>query len=573
MTARVKPNIFVRALIGVVASAAGLGLAHLLASLFNPGASPIVAVGSSAIDLAPRPLKDFAVSNFGEYDKIVLVGSVMAGLLVITAGAGVLAFRSLNAALVAVLILGAVGGTAALTRGDASPLSVLPALVVVVVGGFLLRLMVLAYSKSRSAGAEVVEPAEPAEPGATLDIEKGAVPVAAAKVTTASTEPATAEAADADAVDTDQADDADAEKTDLIHSVTSRRGLLLGGSAGLAVAAAGIGEFVNVQTSSDSALGRNQKLPTPVSKASAIPSGAMPNVKGITPFVTKNSDFYRVDVSINTPRLSVDSWKLKIGGMVDNPVTLTYKDLLDMDLIERWITISCVSNPVGGPYVGNAKWLGVKMTDIAKMVGINKGADQWLSQSSDGYTCGTPLKTMLDGRDSMIAVGMNDEQLPIAHGFPARQIVPGLFGFVSATKWVVKMTATTYAKDEAYWTARKWATNAPTLTQTRIDVPQGLQTVAGGTVTLAGTSWAQHRGVKKVELSIDNGPWVEAKLATDAGKDVWRQWSYDWPSTGSGRHDVKARTTQADGQTQVDTRTEVFPKGATGWPTSTFTVK
>ncbi len=292
-------------------------------------------------------------------------------------------------------------------------------------------------------------------------------------------------------------------------------------------------------------------LPAPGSAAKSIPAGAQ--LDQVTPFITPNDKFYRVDISLVTPRVEIEGWSLTIDGMVDKPLQLSYADLLKLPMIERNITLTCVSNEVGGPYVSTSKWLGVPFAEIIKLVGVQPGVEQVYSYSSDsGYTCSTPYQAVSDGRDAMIVVAMNGEPLPDAHGFPARMLVPGLFGFVSATKWLSRIEFTTYAKRSAYWTDRKWATDAPILTQSRIDVPKSLSTVPKDKAVIAGVAWAQHRGIDKVEIKIDDDDWRETKLAESAGIDLWRQWSYVYdgpagtaqrtgPGDRSGRRDP-ART-------------------------------
>ena len=312
-------------------------------------------------------------------------------------------------------------------------------------------------------------------------------------------------------------------------------------------------------------------LPAPVSAATAIPAGAQ--LDKVTPFITPNDKFYRVDISLVTPRVEVEGWSLTIDGMVDKPLQLTYDDLLKMPMIERNITLTCVSNEVGGPYVSTSKWLGVPFAEIIKRVGVQQGVDQVYSYSSDsGYTCSTPYQAVSDGRDAMIVVAMNGEPLPDAHGFPARMLVPGLFGFVSATKWLRRIEFTTYAKRSAYWTDRKWATDAPILTQSRIDVPKSLSTIPKDKAVIAGVAWAQHRGIDKVEIKIDDDDWRETKLAESAGIDLWRQWSfvYDGPA---GLHSAQVRATDLNGEAQPERRTKVFPSGATGWHQIQFTTE
>jgi DMSO/TMAO reductase YedYZ molybdopterin-dependent catalytic subunit len=311
-------------------------------------------------------------------------------------------------------------------------------------------------------------------------------------------------------------------------------------------------------------------LPAPASVAKAIPAGAQ--LPGMTPFTTSIDKFYRVDIALVTPSIDADSWSLTIDGMVDNPVTLSYDELMAMPMIERNITLTCVSNEVGGPYVGNATWLGVPFSEIIKLVKVKEGVEQVYAHSEDGgYTASTPYQAVSDGRDAMIVVGMNGEVLPDKNGFPARMLVPGLFGFVSATKWLKRLEFTTYAGHSAYWTDRKWATDAPILTQSRIDVPKSLATLPKDKPVIAGVAWAQHRGIEKVEIRIDGGDWKAAKLADDAGLDMWRQWSYVYEGP-AGRHSAQVRATDVSGEVQPENRTKVFPSGARGWHEIQFTV-
>jgi DMSO/TMAO reductase YedYZ molybdopterin-dependent catalytic subunit len=353
----------------------------------------------------------------------------------------------------------------------------------------------------------------------------------------------------------------------------SRRAFLVGltGAAVLAAIGGGAGIVIGRTKQVAAAARRAMGLPVPASPAKAIPAGAQ--LPGMTPFTTPVDKFYRVDIALVTPSIDADSWSLTIDGMVDHPLTLTYDDLMKMPMIERNITLTCVSNEVGGPYVGNATWLGVPFADIIKKVGVREGVEQVYSYSSDGgYTCSTPYQAVSDGRDAMIVVGMNGEPLQDKNGFPARMLVPGLFGFVSATKWLKRIEFTTYAGHSAYWTDRKWATDAPILTQSRIDVPKSLATLPKNKPVIAGVAWAQHRGIDKVEIRIDDGDWKPAKLADDAGIDMWRQWSYVYDGP-AGRHSAQVRATDLSGETQPEARTKVFPSGARGWHEIQFTVE
>ena len=506
-------------LAGVVSALAAVGVGHGIAALINPNASPMIAIGSTLIDAAPTPAKEFAVKTFGTYDKPILLGSIGVVLLVFAAVLGLIAWRRQLVALAGISLLGIAGMIAAVYRGGA--VDGVPSLVAGLVGILILRQL----STVKGAAAEQAEatPGSPTTPGGGPD--------------------------------------------------GSRRTFLIGVAAAAVVAAVGGGAGIVIGRTKQAAAAARRALglPAAASAAKAIPAGAQ--LSGMTPFTTSIDKFYRVDIALVTPSIDAESWSLTIDGMVDNPVTLTYDDLMKMPMIERNITLTCVSNEVGGPYVGNAKWLGVPFADIIKMVGVQEGVEQVYSHSEDGgYTCSTPYQAVSDGRDAMIVVGMNGEVLPDKNGFPARMLVPGLFGFVSATKWLKRIEFTTYAGHSAYWTDRKWATDAPILTQSRIDVPKSLSTLPKDKSVLAGVAWAQHRGIEKVEVRIDGGEWKEAKLADDAGIDMWRQWSYVYEGE-AGRHSAQVRATDLTGETQPEARTKVFPSGARGWHEIQFTVE
>jgi DMSO/TMAO reductase YedYZ molybdopterin-dependent catalytic subunit len=288
--------------------------------------------------------------------------------------------------------------------------------------------------------------------------------------------------------------------------------------------------------------------------------------------VTPNSAFYRVDTALFLPQVSPDSWQLRIHGMVSKPITLSFHDLLRLPLVEDWITLCCVSNPVGGPYIGNAKWLGAKIAPLLRAAGIQAGAQQLLCTSTDGFTSGTPIQTVMDGRDALLAVAMNGAALPVAHGFPVRLVVPGLYGYVSACKWITDIKVTTWAGEYAYWAQRGWSQQAPIKTESRIDVPSlANTTLRAGPRQIAGVAWAQHKGIDAVEVRVDGGDWQQAKLAAVPGIDAWRQWVLDWDAT-RGNHVIEARATDATGYTQTAVQAPPEPNGATGYPTITVTV-
>jgi DMSO/TMAO reductase YedYZ molybdopterin-dependent catalytic subunit len=267
------------------------------------------------------------------------------------------------------------------------------------------------------------------------------------------------------------------------------------------------------------------------------------------------------------PRVNPRGWQLEVDGDVERPFTLTYDELLALPMVERDITMTCVSNEVGGGYVGSARWLGVRVRDLLERAGVRPGVNQVLSTSTDGFTISTPLQALTDSRDALVAVAMNGEPLPARHGFPARLVTPGLYGFVGSTKWLAQLTATTYAAQQAYWTERGWATDAPVLTQSRIDTPRGLDVLrAGKPVAIGGVAWAQRRGISRVEVRVDDGDWMPATMGPDAGIDYWRQWYLRWtPPSGPRRRTLSVRATDGDGALQTDDRTTPFPRGAAGW--------
>ena len=303
-----------------------------------------------------------------------------------------------------------------------------------------------------------------------------------------------------------------------------------------------------------------------------VPAGADLAVKGQGPWLTSNRDFYRIDTALSPPLVDPETWRLRIHGMVDQELTLTYQDLLDRGLQQEWVTICCVSNPVGGDLIGNTLWGGVPIKDILEEVGIRPGADALLSRSDDGWTCGTPLDALTDGRNALLALTMDGEPLPIPHGFPVRQVVPGLYGYVSATKWVVDWEVTRFADFEAYWTQRGWGERGPVKTQSRIDVPSAGQTLDAGGTTIAGVAWAQHVGIEGVEVRVDGGSWQEATLGAAPNADTWVQWQLAWTAEPGG-HVIEARATDAKGKPQTAERADVLPDGATGYPKVTVEVE
>jgi DMSO/TMAO reductase YedYZ molybdopterin-dependent catalytic subunit len=350
-----------------------------------------------------------------------------------------------------------------------------------------------------------------------------------------------------------------------------RRFLITGaGAAALAAVAGGAGDKLLGRFSIASSRAQ-VRLPAAAIRAPAVPAGSELGLKGLTPFFTSNNSFYRVDTDLVVPQVSPSGWTLKIDGMVEHELEFSYAELLKMPMTETDITLVCVSNQVGGTYNGNARWLGVPLAGLLRRAGVRPGADQVLSTATDGMTISTPIATIMDGRPALIAVGMNGQPLPVEHGFPARMIVPGLYGYVSATKWLTKLTVTTFAARKAYWTQRGYSAQAPIKTESRIDVPRPLSQVTAGRIAVAGVAWAPATGIAKVEVNVDNGPWQRATLAAADGIDTWRQWLWAWDAK-PGLHTLGVRATDKSGVTQTSARAYPVPNGASGWDSVVVTV-
>jgi DMSO/TMAO reductase YedYZ molybdopterin-dependent catalytic subunit len=305
--------------------------------------------------------------------------------------------------------------------------------------------------------------------------------------------------------------------------------------------------------------------------APPLPAGSNLNIPGLSSFITPDSSFYRVDTALLVPQVDPATWQLRIHGMVQREVTITFAELLRRPLIEAYVTLTCVSNPVGGPYAGNASWLGASLAALIRQARPLAGANQLLSTSVDGFTSGTPLQVVLDGRNALLAVAMNGTALPVVHGFPARLVVPGLYGYVSATKWVTDIEVTTFADAYGYWPQRGWSQQGPIKTECRIDVPGAGASLAPGQIAVAGVAWAQHKGIAAVEVRVNGGPWHEARLAAVPGIDTWRQWVWDW-TAAPGNYMLEARATDATGYTQTAVQAQPPPNGASGYPSAQVTV-
>ncbi|MFJ4473907.1 molybdopterin-dependent oxidoreductase [Streptomyces xanthochromogenes] len=529
------------ALSGLLAGFAALAVAELVSAAVRPESGPVIAVGGASIDRTPPAVKDWAIRHFGTNDKLVLQLGILAVLALLALVLGVLALRLRRTGAAGVLLFGVVGALAATGRPDSTSLAdALPSVAGAVAGAgllyFLIGRLTLRGGTSTGPGVNGVE-GSPGEEGPAAEVADGSLG-------------------------------------------WDRRGFVIAaGAAAAASSGAGLlGRSLNDSRGQGAVASRaNVTLPRPASPARPIPSGAILHTAGISPFVTPNADFYRVDTALVIPKVDATSWRMKIHGKgVGRPLTLTFQDLLERRLIERDITLTCVSNEVGGPYVGNARWIGVPLADLLKEAGVrppSRGgpADQLVARSVDGMTIGSPVEDIMDGRDAMLALGMNGEPLPFVHGFPVRMVVPGLYGYVSACKWLQDLELTTFDAYDSYWVKRSWARKAPIKTESRIDTPKPFARPKPGTVMIAGAAWAQHRGIERVEVRVDDGAWTPADLAAEDTADTWRQWSLPWKAT-SGAHTLTVRATDRTGRVQTEQRTQTIPDGASGWHSVVITV-
>jgi DMSO/TMAO reductase YedYZ molybdopterin-dependent catalytic subunit len=505
---------------GVLAGAAAIGAGQLAAGDIRPASSPIAQVGQLQIDHTPPWLKNFAIREFGSNDKRALVTGIVVVLGLFAAGLGVLALRRIVYGFAGLAVFTAVGLVAAVTRPTFTAKDAVPTLAAAAAGAAALWVLVKTASRPSSAA---------------------------------------------------QAPPANTDSTKLAALDRRRFLVLSAGAAGATAVTVVVGGALADRFSVAGARAR-LFLPAPTRPARPVPAGAELHIPGLAPFVTPNSQFYRVDTAIVLPQIDPHHWRLRIHGMVDREVVVSFDDLLRLPLLEDDVTLCCVSNPVGGPYIGNARWLGASLAGVLRTAGIQAGADQLLCTSSDGFTSGTPVQAVMDGRDALLAIGMNGVPLPIDHGFPVRMVVPGLYGYVSATKWVTDIKVTSYRAETAYWSQRGWSQQAPIKTESRIDVPGGGSSVPAGPTTVAGVAWAQHKGVAAVEVSVDSGPWQPARLAAVPGIDTWRQWTWRWDAT-PGAHSLQARATDALGYTQTSVVAPPEPNGATGYPSIVVNVR
>jgi DMSO/TMAO reductase YedYZ molybdopterin-dependent catalytic subunit len=457
--------------------------------------------------------------------------------------------RNINRGLIGFAVLGIVGLIAAATRPTSGPADLLPALIATAASAFTLVRLTRAAGSARLAPSPAPASSWPRPLSGSAGPAEQQLPGSADTLPPASPRPPAAR-----------------PTARLAVSEPPRRQFMQLSAAAVGVAGVAYlgGRLLSERTSVAAAV-EHLKLPAATDPAAPLPVGCNLGIPGLASFITPDSAFYRVDTAIVLPQIPPSAWQLRIHGMVSREITLSFGELLKRPLIEDYITLCCVSNPVGGPYIGNAKWLGASLGALLREAGIKAGADQLYCTSFDGFTSGTPVVTAMDGRDAMLAVGMNGKPLPTEHGFPVRTVVPGLYGYVSACKWITDIEVTTYAANQSYWAQRGWSPQAVIKTESRIDVPSGQNTLKAGPTTIAGVAWAQHRGIEAVEVRVDGGPWREATLAVVPGIDTWRQWSIPWDAA-SGSHRIEARATDKTGYTQTSLAEPPEPNGATGYP-------
>ena len=519
------------ALVGIVAAIVALGVAELIAGVRPQWRSPVIDVGDRVIDHVPPFVKDFAIETFGTYDKLALLLGIGATLLIYAAVIGALSFRKrVEIGLIGIGVFGLVGALAAVSnRAGGSFDDAVPTLVGAAAGAFALW------------GAHRI-----------------ALPLLAGSPTADTASPS-------DPTDADQQSPTDAPRATR-RELLVRSGGVLAALAFVGAGAGAIGRTIRSRFSATESR-MNVALPAATNTLDPIPSGVSVGVDGVAPFVTPNADFYRIDTALTVPQVPTEGYELRVTGMVDRELSLSFDDLLRRQVVEHDITLTCVSNTIGGELIGNARWTGVRLDELLAEAGVDPAATQVVGRSIDGYTCGFPIEAVTDGRNALVAFGMNGEPLPLEHGFPVRLIVPGLYGYISATKWLTEIELTTFEDFEQYWVPRGYADRAPIKLMSRIDSVDGLGTLTrnvDGTAAIGGVAWAQTRGISAVEVQLDDGPWQPCELGAALNDDTWRQWAFRWTPTATGRSSIRCRAIDGDGVIQTDERTEPLPNGASG---------
>lgn len=513
--------------IGLLAAGAGLSAGELLASTVDGMLSPVIGVGNRAVDLAPPPVKRFAIATFGTHDKQALLLGMGAAIAVFAIAVGVLSRRRRTVGIVALISFGALGAFAAASGRTGGLTAAIPSIVAALVA------IVALLAIMRAAGLDPDPVAGP--PAGIVD------PV---------WERIAREIAD--------------DQPGAGNAVLGRRGFLALGAVATATMAMGGSARLLQQRTADRVKRAVRTLPRASRLLKAIsPTAEVSELASVTPFITPNKDFYRIDTALVVPKIDTADWTLTIKGMVSQERTYTYDDLLAMDLVEQDVTLTCVSNEVGGILMGNARWLGIPLAVLLADAGADPAATQIVGRSVDGWSAGFPTAALTRSK-ALVAIGMNGEPLPFAHGYPARLVVPGIYGYASATKWLKTIELTTLDAVDGYWVPRGYSKQAPIKMGSRIDVPRGLTTVPPGKTAVAGIAWSQTIGISRVEVKVDNGQWEAATLADEVDIDTWRQWKYEWDAT-VGQHEITVRAFDANGKLQEEQRVAPLPNGATGW--------
>jgi DMSO/TMAO reductase YedYZ molybdopterin-dependent catalytic subunit len=504
-----------RMIAGVAAACVALGVAQLVGIPFGARADARTAIGSVIVDLTPRPIKEWGIQTLGSMDKLFVAVAVLVVIAAIAAIAGTLETQRRPLGSAAIATAGVLGCIAVLSRPGATALDTIPTVAGAVCGVAALRLLARRF-------APAVE---------------------------------------------DPTGSADHDEPD-----TGRRRLLTFGLLGFGVVSGVAGAFLTRLVHSVAADRSTFTLRRPRTSAPPIPADVQPKGVALPSFVTASADFYRVDTALSVPQLRHGDWRLRIHGMVDHEATYSFDDLAGFGVVEMVATLTCVSNPVGGKLISTGIWTGYRVADLLAVAGVHADADMMLSTSIDGFTAGTPVAALTDDRNALLAVGLNGQPLPIEHGYPARLVVPGLYGYVSATKWVVDMELTRFDRAQAYWTRQGWAPRGPIKTESRIDVPKDGQKVPMGPVVFGGVAWAQNRGVRAVEVRIDDGGWQPAELGRSYSNETWRLWRFPWQAESPGKQTITVRATDNTGVVQTADQVGPVPDGATGWHTVEFTV-
>lgn len=510
-------------LAGLLAAGVALGATELVAGLLPGGRSVFVAVGDVVISLTPGAVVRFAISAFGNRNRLVLLSSMSVVMAIAGVVIGLGAARRPRLGVAGIGAFGALGAAAALADPLVPTVTALLAPAVGALAGIGALRWLLSTERGDAVGASSSTP----EPEAPTPERAGR---------------------------------------------GSRRAFLAlaGSMIGVAAVFAVAGRSLQTRSASEAAR-VTTRLPLPSEPIPPPDPASMLDVPGISPLVTPNDEFYRIDTAFTVPWIDPANHRLRITGMVDEPFELDYDELLELADTEADVTLACVSNEVGGQLVGNARWLGVPLADLLERAGAHADATQIVGRSVDGWTSGFPVEVAFDGRPALVAVGMNGEPLPARHGFPVRLVIAGLYGYVSDTKWLSEIEVTTFEAHDAYWIPRGWAERGPIKTQSRIDVPNRDSRVAAGTVAIAGVAWSDERGVTGVEVAVDGGPWQNAELADELATTSWRQWRLAWDAT-PGEHVLRVRALDADGRPQTAETAPPAPDGATGHHTVRITV-